>query len=186
MQQQNMNNFLRNIKFVLIVDKVPDNFMQLFQKHNQNFILKIENKIVLTIYSSQNITRKIHVTGIKMFKQKYLLFKLLNHYKIEIQKIVVNNTFFLLKNLNIPEFDKFASFCSKYKKDGIFINLSSYNNHENFLSVIYLKIYNVSGQVNIHRKSSIFLGCKTGKCVEMLKQELKTILLNYVSSLNSN
>ena len=186
MHQQNKNSFLRNIKFVLTVYKIPYKFKQLFQKHYQNFILKITNKIVLTIYTSQNITKKIHVTGIKNVEQKKLLFELLNLHKIKIEKIVVNNTFFLLKNLNIPEFDKFATFCSKYKQVHTFFNLSSYNSHENFLSVIYLKIQNASGQVNIHRKSSILLGCKTGKCVEILTRELKTIFLNYVSSLNSN
>ena len=70
MHQQNKNSFLRNIKFVLTVYKIPYKFKQLFQKHYQNFILKITNKIVLTIYTSQNITKKIHVTGIKNFEQK--------------------------------------------------------------------------------------------------------------------
>ena len=186
-----MKTSLRNIKLVLTVDSISSKFQKLFKLCTHNLIMKMKNCLILTIYLSQIHSKRIHVTGIKRQDQKYMLINFLEYYGIKIKRIQINSSFFLLKDVNIPEYDKFANFCSKYQQKGVKLNLSSFNIHENFLSVIYLKVSTCSGIANLHRKSIILLACRKKRCVEILKREIKRLLISYIdslktSSLNSN
>lgn len=178
-----MKTLLRNIKLVLTVNKIPTKFKNLFKLCRHNLIMKMSNCIILTIYLSQIHYNRIHVTGIKNHDQKESLINCLGLYGIKIKDIQINSSFLLLKDINIPELNKFANFCSQYKRTGVKLDLSSFNIHENFLSVIYLKVSNCSGIANIHRKSIILLGCQKKDCVEMLKREIRVLLISYIDSL---
>ena len=180
-----MKTLLRNIKLVLTVNYISSKFQKLFKLCRHNLVMKMSDCMVLTIYLSQIHYNRIHVTGIKTQNQKLSLINFLGCYGIKIKRIQINSSFFLLKNINIPEFDKFANFCSKYQRAGVELNLSSFNIHENFLSVIYLKVSNCSGIANIHRKSTILLACRKKDCVEILKKEIKALLISYIDYLKT-
>ena len=177
---------LRNIKMVFSVDYISPEFQNLFQPYQHNLILRMSNSVILTIYLSQIKLKRIHITGLKRRNQKKMLLNFFKSHGIEVNRVEINNSFFLLKNINIPEYNKFAFFCSMYKRKGVKIDLSSFNSHENFLSVIYMRVLYCTGVANIHRKSVILLACRKKCCVEKLKVELGFLLTEYATSLLKN
>ena len=174
---------LRNVKLVFSVNCIPLEFQNRFKLHRHNLIMRIFNNVILTIYLSQIHNKRIHVTGLRSKNQKEKLLRFLGRSGIGVDRIQINSSFFLLEGMNIPEYNKFGYFCSKYKRNKVSIDLSSFNVHENFLCTVYLRVLHCTGVANIHRKSIVLLACRKKCCVDTLTKEIRILLISFAHSL---
>ena len=176
---------LKNIKCIFVVKKEPTNHLKLFKQHTKNRILRLENKICLTLY--ENNLLNIHITGISCFSDFDSVLSFFKSKNIEISRIQINNTFWLIKPLIINHFDRFAEFCKKRPKtESIIIDASNVglNGDGGFLNSIYLRSTLCKGTVIIHRTSTIILGATTIAAIKILKHSLGNLLTSYHNSLN--
>ena len=149
---------LRNIKCIFVVKKELNNHLEMFKQYTKNKILRLENKICLTLYGNNLL--KIHVTGISSFSDFDCVLYFFKSKNIDISRIQINNTFWLIKPLIINHFDKFAEFCKKRPNtESTIIDASSFglNADGGFLNSIYLRSPLCKGTVIIHRTSTIIL-----------------------------
>ena len=178
---------LRNIKCVFIVKNQLLSLLTKFSLRNKYYIFRLKNKICLTIYPKSKF--KIQVTGIATNSDYNCLLTFFELNKIEVSEVQINNTFWIIKPLNIIHFDKFAKFCDLRRRKGkVNIDLSNHglNGDGGFLNAIYLRHSSCKGTIVIHRTSSLILGATTLPAIRMLKLELTKLLSDYINYLELN
>ena len=178
---------LRNVKCIFVLKKELKKHLELFKQHTKNKILRLEKKICLTLY--ENNLLKIHITGISCYSDFDCALSFFKSKNIEISRIQVNNTFWLIKPLIINHFDKFAEFCKKRSKtESTIIDASNFglSGDGGFLNSIYLRSSLCKGTVIIHRTSTIILGATNIAAIRILKHSFGNLLTSYHTSLISN
>ena len=178
---------LRNIKCVFVVHNSLISLQKQFQLHNKNHTFKLCNKVWLTIYPNSQF--RIHATGISTSSDFESVLSFFRSKHIVVSSVAVNSTFWLIKPLVIKSFNTFADFCNKKQKlKSTTIDASNVglNGDAGFLNAIYLRRHSCTGTVIIHRNTSLILGSKNVKDVELLLHDLQDLISCYESSLNSS
>ena len=171
---------LRNVKCCLNVKKELTPHLKLFKHNKTNKVMRLGEKICLTVY--RNNLFKVHVTGISSssgFESVLSFFKSID---IDISRIQINNTFWLIKPFIINHFSKFAVFCKNRSKTGktvIDISNVGLNGDGKFLNSIFLRNSVCKGTVIIHRTSILILGAKNITAIKLLKHSLENLITSY-------
>ena len=178
---------LRNVKCSFIVKQVTLQSLNKFFLYKKNHILRLGDKICLTIYPKS--LHKIHVTGISNQSDIECVLNYFKSNNIKASKVQIDNTFWIIKPLLIPHFDKFAAFCQQRQTtDSTLLDLSNQglNGDCGFLNVIYLRLFSCNGTITIHRTCSLILGAKNIMSVKLLLQALEILINDYTNCLNSS
>ena len=178
---------LRNVKCSFIVKQVTLQILNNFFLKRKNYILRLGDKICLTIYPKS--LHKIHVTGISNKSDIEFVLSYFKSNNIKASKVQIDNTFWIVKPLLIPRFDKFATFCrQRQSTDSTLLDLSNQglNGDGGFLNVIYLRLFSCKGTITIHRTCSLILGATNITSVKLLLQALEILINNYTNCLNSS
>lgn len=179
---------LKNVKCSFIVKKIKTQFQNNFFRYKKNHILRLCNKICLTIYPKS--LQKIHVTGISNRSDIECVLAYFKSNYITVLKVQIDNTFWVIKPLLIPHFAKFITFCQQRQATDWSGTLDCSNQGLNgdggFLNVVYLRLLSCQGTITIHRTCSLILGAKSITSVKLLIHELQILINDYTNCLNSS